>query len=170
MANTETKTARATRAAAASTSKAADAAKEMADAAFEYPRFEVPEVFRSFAEQGLTQTREAYGRMKAATEEATGVLEESFETTRESFREVQFKTLDLAKANADATFDLVRQLLTVTSVTDALQLQAAYARERFEAFVDYSKEVQPVLSKAGMEATKPAKIMFDRTLSQASAA
>lgn len=169
MANTDSKTARATRAAAANSSKAADAAKGFADAAFDYPKFEVPEMLRSFAEQGLTQTRDAYGRMKTATEEATGVLEESFETTRETLRDVQFKTLDLVKANADASFDLVRQLLTVTSVSDALQLQTSFARERFEALVDFSKEVQPALSKAGAEASKPAKIMFDRAMNQAAA-
>jgi hypothetical protein len=55
-----------------------NATKDVTDAAFSQPKFEVPEVLRSFAEQGLNQSREAYGRMKAATEEATDVLEESF--------------------------------------------------------------------------------------------
>jgi len=148
----------------------ASAAKDMADAAFDYPKFEVPEMVRSFSEQGVNQTREAYGRMKAATEEATGVMEESMGTARETVREVQFKTLDLAKANADATFDFFRQLLAVNSVADAFQLQTSFARERFEAFVDYSKDVQPTLTRVGAEATKPAKVLFDRALSQAKAA
>src|SRR5687768_4418281 len=46
------------------TRNAAQSARAFADAAFTAPSFEVPEVFRSVAEQGLTQTREAYGRMK----------------------------------------------------------------------------------------------------------
>jgi phasin family protein len=85
-------------------------------------------------------------------------------------REVQFKALDAAKANADASFDLVRRLLTVTSVADAVQIQTAFARERFEAFVDYSKDVQTTLSKVSTEATKPAKTLFDKALSTAQAA
>ena len=75
------------------------------------------------------------------------MLEDSIETTRESVREVQFKALDLAKANADATFDLFRKLLTTTSVADAVQLQTAFARERFEAMVDYSKDVQATMTQ-----------------------
>src|SRR5687768_6533772 len=104
MPNTETKTRAAAKAAGDTTEKTASAAKsaakDMADAAFAYPRLEVPEVFRSFAEQGLTQTREAYARIKAATEEATDLIEESFETTRDGVREAQFKALDAAQANA----------------------------------------------------------------------
>jgi len=95
------------------TRDAAEAGRTVADAAFAAANFEVPEVFRSFAEQGLTQTREAYGRMKAAAEEATDLMEESFETTRESLREVQFKSLDITRANADATFDFARDMMAV---------------------------------------------------------
>lgn len=185
MANTDIKSPRAGKSAVETLNMAADAAadatkagmqhtasaaKEMADAAFDYPKFEVPEMIRSFSEQGVNQTREAYGRMKAATEEATGVMEESLGTARETVREVQFKTLDMARANADATFDFFRQLLTVSSVADAFQLQTTFARERFEALVDYSKDVQPSLTRVGTEVAKPAKVMFDRALNQAKAA
>ena len=149
---------------AAGTAKAA--AKDMSDAAFSQPKFEVPEVLRSYAEQGINQTREAYGRMKAAAEEATDALEETFESTRDSMREVQLKALDVAQANAEATFEFARKLLTVSSVADALQLQASFARERFEALVDYSKDVQSTLTKVGAEASKPAKAIFDRAMSQ----
>ena len=52
--------------------------------------------------------------MKSAAEEATDMLEDSMETTRESVREAQFKALEMAKANTDAAFDLFKQLLTTT--------------------------------------------------------
>lgn len=145
-------------------------AKEMSDAAFSYPKLEMPEAFRSFAEQGLNQTREAYARMKAAAEEATDMLEDSMETTRESMREVQFKALDMAKSSTDASFELMKQLLTTTSVADAIQLQTAFARERFEAMVDYSKDMQATVNKASAEAGKPAKAMFDKAMASAKAA
>jgi phasin len=174
MAITESKPGRAAKpageAAEKKTAAAAEKAKDVTEAAFAYPKFEMPEAFRSFAEQGLTQSREAYARAKAAAEEATDMLEESFETTRESVRDVQLKALDVAKSNADATFDLVRQLLTVTSVSDAVQIQSAFARERFEALVDYSKDVQATLNKVGAEATKPAKAIFEKAFSYTKAA
>ena len=171
MANTETKTARGVKAATDKTAEAAKStAKGIADAAFSYPKFEMPEAFRSITEQGLTQTREAYAHLKTAAEEATDIMEDGFETARANMRDVQFKALDLAKANTDATFDLMRKLMATNSVADAFQLQTAFARERFEAFVDYSKDVHSTMNKAGEEATRPAKALFERSLSFAKAA
>ena len=51
-----------------------------------------------------------------------------------------------------------------------MQLQTAFARERFEALVDYSKDVQATLTKVGTEASKPAKAIFDKAMSAAKAA
>ena len=188
MANTDTKTNRTTKtlldstgkpaaaaaenaaAARSATENTAAAARSFADAAFQAPQFEVPEAFRSMAEQTMTQTRDAYSRMRDATSEATDLMEESFEATRDSLRDVQFKALDAAKNNADATFDFMRKLLTVNSVADAVQIQSTFARERFEALVDYSKDVQTVMTKATTEAAKPARALFDRAVSQSKAA
>jgi phasin len=174
MASTESK-AKAAKASAAETiektaSAAKSAAKDFTGAAFSLPNFEVPEMFRSFAEQGMTQTREAYARIKSAAEDATDMLEDSMETTREGVREAQFKALEIAKANTDAAFDLFKQLLTTKSVADAVQLQTSFARERFEALVDYSKDVQATITKVGTEASKPAKAIFDKAMSAAKAA
>lgn len=167
MASTETK-ARAAKAAAAETvEKTKSAAKDFA--AFSYPTFEVPEMFRSFAEQGMTQTREAYARMKSVAEDATDMLEDSIESTREELRDAQLKGLSLAKDNSDAAFELFGKLLATTSVADAVQLQTAFARQRFEALVDYSKEIQASVTKFSTEATKPAKAMFDKAMSAAKA-
>ncbi len=174
MANTSNKTQRTAKSAGETAEKVysagQSAARDAADAAFSHSTFEVPEVVRSFAEQGLNQTREAYVRMKDAAEEATDVLESSLEKSRESARAVQFKALDIAKENTDAAFELARQLLAATSVADAFQLQTAFVRERFEAFVDYSKEVQAAVQKASVEASEPAKSLFERTRNVARAA
>ena len=171
MATTETKARKATADTTEKTGSAAKSAvKDFSSAAFSLPNFEVPEMFRSFTEQGMTQTREAYARIKSAAEDATDMLEDSMETTREGFRDAQFKALEVAKANTDAAFDLFKQLLTTKSVADAVQLQTAFARERFEALVDYSKDVQATITKVGSEASKPAKAIFDKAMSAAKAA
>lgn len=146
--------------------RAAEQAGSAAEAMFSHGKFDMPEAMRSFAEQGLAQGREAYGRMKSATEEATGVMEDSLENTRAHLRDMQVKAIDAAKAQADASFELARKLLTVTSVADAMQLQSSFARERFEALVDYSKDVQGLVGKAGAEVSRPVKTMMERTLNQ----
>ena len=170
----KTRTAKAAEKATQKATEAVEAATEMAqdamEAALNYPKFEVPEVVRSFAEQSMASTRETYARVKTAAEEATDILEDSLETNRKAVHEAQIKALDMAKANTDASFALMRDLLAVNSVSDALQLQTAFARGRFEAFMGYSKELQEMASKAGADAGKPVKAMFDKTFSFGKAA
>src|SRR5689334_17035402 len=45
---------------------------------FEMPKLEVPAAFREFAEKGASQAKETYEKMKAAAEEATDVLEDTY--------------------------------------------------------------------------------------------
>ena len=89
-------------------SAAKSAAKDMTDAAFSLSEVrsagDVPLVRRA----GPDADARGLCAHEGAAEEATDMLEESFETTRESVREAQLKALDVAKANTDATFDLFR--------------------------------------------------------------
>jgi phasin len=143
---------------------AATEAKEINDTAFAQSASGFPNLVRSLTEQTLDQSRHSFARMKDAAEEASETLEQSFETTRDSIRTVQLKALEAAKANADATFTLMRQLLGASSIADAFQLQSNFARERLEAMVDYSKDVQSTLGKIGAEATRPAKVLMEKAV------
>jgi hypothetical protein len=51
-----------------------------------------------------------------------------------------------------------------------MQLQTAFARERFEALMTYSKDMQQMMSKASADASEPAKAMFEKAFSFAKAA
>lgn len=126
---------------------------------------EVPEVLRVLALQSLERTRETYARLRATAEDTTDALEQSFETTRDGLLGIQFSALDAAKANADATFDLARKLLGVRSLTDAVELQTSFARERFEAMANYMQDVQANLTKVVSQSAAPAKTILDRMAS-----
>jgi phasin len=168
MANIDGKSARGAKAAAKSGAHAVESgARQAADF---YGALEVPEFFRSFAEQGFSQARETYSRIRATAEETTDQLEESLDLARESFREIHFKAIDTAKSNIDATFDFYRQLLGTRSLADAVQLQTAFAHQRFEALLDYSREVQSTLTKLSTEAVKPAQSAVERTFNTSAAA
>ena len=157
-------------AAEASAARTTDTAERVTEAAFSFPTYEVPEMFRSFTEQSLSQTRDAYQKMKASAEETTDAMEESFEAARGGIVEAQMQALDAAKANSEATLEFAKKLLSTTSVADAFQLQASFARERFEALVDYTKTFQASLTKTATEASAPSKALFEKAISQSKAA
>ncbi|MFN3172422.1 MAG: phasin [Hyphomicrobiales bacterium] len=118
---------------------------------------EVPEAFRDMAEKGVSQARENYAKVKAAAEEATDVLEESFETARGNTLDLSTASLDAAKANIDAGFAFMKDFMAVKSVSEAVELQTAFARERFDASTAQAKDMQAKVTKMTEEATKPVK-------------
>lgn len=129
-----------------------------------------PDLFRTIAETSVDQAREAYVRVKSAAEDATDVMEETFENTRDGVLEAQHKALDVARDNADATFEFAKKLLAVTSLSDAVQLQTGFVRDRFEAYIDYANAVQATTSKLVEGASEPARTAVTRTLDEVKAA
>ena len=118
---------------------------------------DVPEAFRDMAEKGVAQARENYAKVKAAAEEATDVLEESFETARANTLDLSTATMDAAKANIDAGFAFMKDFIAVKSVSEAVELQTAFARERFDASTAQAKDMQAKVTKMTEEASKPVK-------------
>jgi len=131
---------------------------------------QAPELFRTIAETSANQAREAYARVKTAAEDVTDVMEETFENTRDGVLEAQHKALDVARDNTEATFDFAKKLLAVTSLSDAVQLQTGFVRERFEAYIDYTKGIHAAATKLVEDASEPAKTAVARTLNEVKAA
>jgi phasin len=131
---------------------------------------QAPELFRIIAETNVHQAREAYRLVKTAAEDATGVLEETLENTRDGILEAQHKALDVARNNAEATFDFARKLLAATSLADAVQIQNGFVRDGFEAYFDYAKGIQAAAIKLAQGASEPAKTATPPTLNEVKAA
>lgn len=131
---------------------------------------QAPELFRTIAETGANQAREAYARVKTAAEGATDIMEETFENTRDGVLEAQHKALDVARDHTEATFEFAKKLLAVTSPSDAVQIQTGFVRDRFEAYIDYTKDIQAAATKLVQGASEPAKTAVTRTLRETKAA
>lgn len=129
---------------------------------FSMQNIEVPTAVREVAEKSVEQARAAYDKFKAAAEDATDVLEDSMETSRQSMIEINVRALDAAKANTDAAFDFVKELVSVKSISEAVELQSAFARKQFEAVSEQSKELQELSTKFASDVTAPAKDAFEK--------
>ena len=170
MATAKTTTAKAKAAAKQTTETVETAMTEAAEAvadAFGVKGLEIPEFYRSFAETGASRVREHYAQFKANAEEATDVIEETYDTARDGLIDLQHKTLDVARQNTDATFDFVKQIVGVTSVADAVQLQAKFARQQFDACADYSKEIQTSIVKIAEDTVAPSRTAFAKAFGSA---
>ncbi len=124
---------------------------------FEMPNLEVPAAFREIAEKGVTQAKDNWEKMKAATEEATGLLEDSFATSSKGAADYSLKLIEISRANTDAAFDFFSELVTVKSISEVVELSAAHARKQFDTASAQTKELAALAQKIATEAAEPLK-------------
>jgi phasin len=124
---------------------------------FELPRFEVPSALREFAEKGVSQARDNWERIKAATEEATDLIEDSYATASKGMVDYGLKLIDAHRANTNAAFDLASELLAVKSMSEAVELSTTHARKQLEAISAQTRELAALAQKVAAEASQPIK-------------
>jgi phasin len=124
---------------------------------FEIPAFEVPAAFREFAEKGVSQAKANWDKVKAATEETTGLLEDSYSTASKGAADYGLKLIEIGRANTNAAFDFAGQLVNVKSLSEVVELSTSYARKQFDAMTAQSKELTALAQKVATETVEPIK-------------
>src|SRR6185437_439601 len=124
---------------------------------FELPKFEVPTAFREFAEKGIAQAKENYEKVKSAAEEATDVLEDTYSTASKGCASYGLKFIETTRANADATFDMLTELMTAKSYSEMVELYSGYLRKQFDALVAQTKELSEHAQKVATDTAEPIK-------------
>jgi phasin len=134
---------------------------------FEMPKFEVPTAFREIAEKGIAQAKENYEKVKSAAEQATDVLEDTYSTASKGCASYGTKLIETARANSDAAFDLMGELMTAKSYSDVVELSGAYMRKQFDALIAQSKELSEHAQKVAAETAEPIKESITGAFSKA---
>ncbi|QDG79240.1 phasin [Labrenzia sp. PHM005] len=162
---TETTAAKPATKARASKAKAAPAAAAAFPdfEAFAMPKMEVPAAFREATEQGIENAREAYAKVKTAAEDATDLMEDTFETSRQGVVEFNHKAVDAAKANVDATFSFMKDIMSVKTVAEAIELQSTFARQQFDTLSAQTKEMQELATKLSTDVSAPVKEAVEKS-------
>ena len=124
---------------------------------FDMPKLEVPAAFREIAEKGVAQAKDAYEKVKAATEEATDLIEDTYTTAVKGTVDYNLKVIEAARANANAAFDFASELIGVKSLSEVVELSTAHARKQFETLTEQSKELAALAQKVATEAAEPIK-------------
>jgi phasin len=116
---------------------------------------EVPEAFRAMAGNGAAHAKDAYTKAKAATEEATELLQDSYAAAAQGTTAYNLKVFEIACVNTTSIFDYARALLSVRSPTEFIELSAAQARRQCEMISAQNKELWAIAQKAMTEAAGP---------------
>jgi phasin len=134
---------------------------------FEMPKMEVPAAFREVAEKSLTQAKENYEKMKSIAEEATDLIEDTYTTACKGCTGYGLKLIETARANSDATFDLMTELMGVKSYSEVFELTSGYMRKQFETMTAQAKDLSEHAQKVATETAEPIKASFNSVLKKA---
>ena len=133
----------------------------------EMPKLEVPAAFRDMAEKSISQAKDSYEKMKAAAEDATDVLEDTYATASKGCADYGLKLIELARANANAAFDFATQLYGVKSYAEFVELSTAHMRKQFDALSAQSKELASLAQKVATETSDPIKESMTKVFKKA---
>jgi len=124
---------------------------------FEVPKMEVPAAFREFAEKSVTQAKDNWEKMKAASEEASDLIEDSYATASKGAADYGLKLIEASRANTNSAFDFATQLFAVKSLAELVELSTSHMRKQFDAMSAQGKELTALAQKVTTETVEPIK-------------
>ena len=119
------------------------------------PMREIQDQFREAAEKSLGDTRVAFEKMRAAAEQTTNAFETSMKNAAEGVQTFNLKMVEAMRVNAEASFDLMKALVTARSLSEAIALNSEHVRKSFDAFSAQSKELGETAQKIAVDAVAP---------------
>ena len=128
----------------------------------------LPGVFGALREQGVARAQEGLEKIKAASEQMTEALRETYSANAESATSYGLKVIEISKDNAASAIDFFAHLLASKSVTDVFTLSATQARKVFDTAPVQNKELWELAQKLATETGEPIRKRVTKVLHPAS--
>ncbi|MCQ0987854.1 phasin [Jiella marina] len=120
------------------------------------------ETFRSMTQKSMEQSKEAYGRMKSASDEATKALEATMENAHQGSLQLSKKAIDAMRTNAELGFQHLDAMMSAKSFAEVIEMQSAYVRKQVEMATDQAKEMQTLTQAVAQDMMKPGREAFQK--------
>ena len=137
------------------TRAAATAVEDNIERTVETLRTEVPSSFVDLFDKTLARTKDMHEKMTSVLEHSTEAFEEAFSCANRGSAEYRTKVMDIARHNANAAFDLAREVFEVRTFPELMELALDYQRKQFEATANHMKELSALTQKVVTETTEP---------------
>jgi len=101
-------------------------------------------VARQFADKGA-----------AAAQEAKKGMEQVYETASKGAVDFNLRLIDMAQVNTKAAFDFARQLTSVKSPSEFIELSTSHARKQWETLSEQVQQITTIAQKVTTDAAQP---------------
>ena len=139
----------------AGTTSAESAAASAENLAAETLRTEVPSSVVDLLDKSLARAKDAHEKAAAILEHSTGAFEEVYTCAKRGSGEYQQKLLEIARINANAAFDMARELAEAKSLPEIFERIVAHQRKQFETFTAQIKDLSSLTQKVMAETAEP---------------
>lgn len=118
-------------------------------------------------EQVAERTRQGFEKIKAASDEISEALRETYSSNARSTTDYGLKVFEISNANAAAAIDFLIHLCGSKSANDVFRLSAAQTRKAFDTASDQNSELWALARKLATETGEPIRKHFTKVLQQA---
>jgi phasin len=108
-------------------------------------------------EKSTAQAKEAFGKMSAATVEATDLIKGGYSTAVRGAQDYNNKLLEFTQTNTTTAFEFAHRLLAVKSPSEFIELSTERARQQFATLTEQTKELTALAQKVTLATTEPMK-------------
>jgi hypothetical protein len=129
-------------------------------------KFAAPVAF--LFEGGIDKARQAYATAQATREQWSDKFATSASAASMGLIEINGKVFELMRWQTDATFNLWKTLLGVTSMADAVELQTRELRKNYEATTAQMKDIAETATRIATDTMKPVQAAFKDLTKQGS--
>jgi phasin len=110
---------------------------------------------RRLADKNAAQAKRIFDKAGVATAEQTRRAEQSASSAVNGARESYQRVLEMAQENIGAGFDLARELVSVQSPSEFIEVWSAQARNAYETFSEQTKELSELAQKVATSSMQP---------------
>lgn len=118
-------------------------------------RTEVPSSFVDLFEKSVARTRDAHEKMTTILTQSTEAFGEAFSCANRGSAEYRVKLMEIARTNANATFDLAREMMSAKTLPELFESAVAHQRKQFELTTSQMKDLTALTQKVVTETTAP---------------
>jgi hypothetical protein len=122
------------------------------------------EALRELAEQAVIRAKTGFERVREVVDGTGVAIGDACEIARAGFVEINARSLAALQEHTDAAHAHALDLLAVSTLAEAIELNSSYLRRRFEAFSAQAKGLQAVAVRRAGEAMVPTGEAFGRAL------
>lgn len=110
---------------------------------------------RRLAEKSAAQAKSTFDKVGAASAEETRRVEQSASTALNGVREYYLKMLEMAQENTVAGLDLARELASVQTPSELIEVWNARTRSAYDTLSEQTKELSELTQKVATSTMQP---------------